>query len=317
MTTGYEKMMGAPSVADLVKRVTGYATASMDFINENIELENPLGAYFPFVPTKLARMEMWTRQGAGGVMGVSRSAAIPATKPLLRRWEKEIDTDKYAYTLTNKAIEDAFDDLAGQDALDANIFFAAARYWKQVTALVAGAGKSIASGGTWESTSAESSIVEALTYLDDMGYNPNWGPRLVVYPARAGAGILQARSIRGGMDSTANVIKSSFPDVRFIPNSPFRAMNNELTIDILAGSDSDALSTNALVVVGNAARVMDCKEYTFQKTPNVFVDVTADYGYTTILHRANDVMIRKLRSTSSSATTNPLIVKITGAAAAR
>jgi hypothetical protein len=309
--------IGGIDPIDLQKRVRGYATAAMGFVNENEMQENSLGAWFPFENTDQKEIEFWTRQGAAGVMGVARSAAIPATRPQLMRFQKDLLTDKYAYMLTNEVLESAYDDLGAQDALDATTFFGEAQYWKQVTALKAGYGKTAAAGGYWSATDAESDIVTAVAYLKDYGWKKSWGPILVIYPARVDMGVNESRAIRGSYDTVANIIKQSYPEVEFISYTPFRATGDNLEIDVLAGTSSDALGNDALVVVGNAARVMTSRQYTFKRTPSVFVDTISDEGYLSILHRMNGCKVIPARAATGSATSSPYIYKITGVAASR
>lgn len=309
---------GRIGVEDLVKRVRGYGADVQAFVDEYIGLEDPLAAYFPFTDSgDKQEIEFWMRQGRAGVMGVARSARIPPTKSVLRRFQQEMDVDKYAYLLTNEVLEKTIDNLDTDDAFDANTFFAEAQLWKRLSALKAGAGKQITASGTWNTTDAEANIAEAVAWLKDYGWKKGWGKILCIYPARVDMGVNQARAFRGGYDTVAGIIKQSYPEVEFISYSPFRGANDELVIDILGGTSSDALGTSALLTVAQPTRILECKSYSFKRTPSVFVEQISDVGYLTILHRMNACRVKPWKSASDSATTNPLIVEITGVAPAR
>lgn len=314
MGNGY----GSLSVQDLVKRVQGYGADIQAFVNDYVQIEDVLAQYFPFQDSgNREEIEFWHRQGRAGVMGVARSARIPATKSVLRRFQKEMDVDQYAYMLTNEVLEKTIDALDTNDAADANTFFGEALAWKRITALKAGVGKTISASGYWSTTDAEANIAEAVAWLKDYGWKPAWGKILCMYPARVDMGVNQARAFRGGYDTVMGIIKQSYPEVEFISYAPFRAANDALEIDVLAGTDSDALGTSCLMTVAQPARVMECKQYTFKRTPNTFVEVIGTKGYLTTLQRQNACMVKPWKSSSDAATTNPLIVEITGVAAAR
>lgn len=312
--TGY----GVPSVEDLVKRVRGYGADIQAFVNEYIATEDPLAEYFPFSDSgDKQEIEFWMRQSRAGVMGVARSARIPTTQHVLRRFQAEMDVDKYAYMLTNEVLEKSADTLDTQDAFDANAFFGEAQLYKRIIAMSAGAGKTIAAGGYWNAVDAEAKIAEGIAHLKDYGWKKGWGKILVVYPARVDMGVNQARAFRGGYDTVSGIIKQSYPEVEFISYSPFRSANDALEIDVLAGTSSDALGNDALMVVAQPARIIECKSYSFKRTPSVFTEQISDVGILSILHRMNACKIKPWKSSTDEDTTNPLIVKITDVVAAR
>lgn len=308
---------GRNTVEDLVKRVRGYGADIQAFADEYIPTEDPLAQYFPFTDSgDKQEIEFWMRQARAGVMGVARSARIPQTKSVLRRFQAEMDVDKYAYLLTNELLEKAVDNWDTMDAFDANVFFAESQLYKRLVALVAGAGKTI-EGVNWGTADAEANIAEGVAHLKDYGWKPGWGKILCIYPARVDMGVNQARAFRGGYDTVQGIIKQSYPEVEFISYAPFRGANDTLSIDVLSGTSSDALANDALMIVAQPARIIECKSYTFKRTPSVFTEQISDVGYLTILHRMNAVKIKPWKSSSDSATTNPLIVKITGVASSR
>jgi len=302
-------------VGDLEKVVQSYGADIQKFVDEHIDLEDPLSEYFPFQDIgKVSEIEIMSGQGCDGVMGAARSARIPPASNHLPKPEHYID--KFVYLLTNDNLEKNKDLVGLYDSL-ANTFFAEALIWKRLIALVAGAGKTIKASGYWSTTDPEANIAEAIAWLKDYGWKPAWGKILCIYPARVDMGVHQERAFRGSYDTVAGIIKQSYPEVEFISYAPFRAANDSLNIDILGGTDSDALGTNCLMTVAQPARVLECKQYTFKRTPNVFVETIGTQGYLTTLPRQNACMVKPWKSTSDAATTNPLIVKITGVAASR
>ena len=80
---------GNLSVENVNKRVRGYGADILAFVDEYIGNQDQLATYFPFTDAKdKQEIEFWMNQSRAGVMGVARSARIPATKNILRMWQK-------------------------------------------------------------------------------------------------------------------------------------------------------------------------------------------------------------------------------------
>lgn len=314
-------IMGATTTRDLEKLVTAYAVRNARFYDANVMRENPLEKFFPFEPADEQEFEFWTGSGQAGVMGVDREAAVPYTKNALKRHQEDITTDKFAYFLGNDMLERAATptgvgggskDPASRYAADGNIFFGETRQYKQIAALLAGAGQTVTSSGTWDTTSPEASITEALDKLGEYGWKDIRGPAVCILPQRVYRGITQQRAVRGGYSSVAQVLKDSYSIV-FIPFAPWYVSKAQRRIDVLSGTDSDILGTNAIIAVGSPL-VMECKDYKFKRTPAQFVETVSDQGYGTIIHRVQGAkVVPKYEDESTTVD----IVKITGVAPAR
>jgi hypothetical protein len=295
---GFQEMV---TFEDLEKRVNENGEKTMRYVEDHIASEDPLAKYFPFQNS--GNSVLCNGQDCAGVVGVAQSARILTT-------ENDIPTpktcvDEFVYGLTNDDLEKHDDLISHYNS--AKKFFAQAQLWKRLTALLAGAGKTIAASGTWNTVDAETNIFEAIAHLEDYKWEKSWGKILVIYPARVGMGLNQTRGI----------IKQSYPEVEFIPYASFRGADDRLTIDILGGASSDALTTNALIVPAASASIIECKSYSFERTPSVVTKQISDIGWSIILKRMNTVKVKPWKSTSDSSTTNPFIVKITGAAPVR
>ena len=305
-------IMGALTTGDLEKLVTAYAVRNTKFVDANATRENPLEKYFPFETSEEQEHEFWTGSGQAGVMGVDRDAAVPYTKNALKRHQEDLTTDKFAYFLSNNMLERAAKDPASRFAFDANVFFGETRQYKQIAALLAGAGQTVASAGTWDTTGPEGAITEALDKLSEYGWKDIRGPAVLIYPTRIGRGINQQRAVRGGYSSVRQVLKDSY-NIEFVPFAPWYVSSAQRKIDILTVTDSDILGTNAILAVG-APTTLESLDYRFKKTPAQFVETVSDEGYGTILHRVQGAkVIPKYENTSTTVD----IVKITGAAPAR
>lgn len=315
-------IMGAVTVRDVEKLVTAYAVRNARFYDANVMRENPLEQFFPFEPSEEQEFEFWTGSGQAGVMGVDREAAVPYTKNALKRHQEDLTTDKFAYFLSNDMLERAASpiaaggggakDPASRYAADGNIFFGETRFYKQIAALLAGAGQTVAAAGTWDTTSPEGAITEALDKLQEYGWKDIRGPAVLIYPARVGRGISQQRAVRGGYSSVAQILKDSY-NIVFVPFAPWYVSKAQRKIDVLTGTDSDILGTNAILAVGSPL-TMESKDYKFKRTPPQFVETVSDRGYGTIIHRVQGAkVVPKYEDESTTVD----IVKITGAAPSR
>lgn len=327
MTDTTPSRTGYLDVEELKKRVRGYGVTAQEIINITRNVANPLERYFPYQTTDREEIEFWTREGNAGLMGVARGANIPETKAQFRRHYEITKVDKFAYGYTYEVLERSTDDFTLQDAQDAAMWFGAARQYKQIYALLNGAGKTVAAGDTWVNQDPSDKIYECLDHLNDYGWqNGALGPALVLFPARVGRGIYSSQYVNGSYTQRIKDIAANYNDaVEFIPIVPFRTANDTRQMDVLLETESDVIGNDALVVLGNPNMVLRCREYRFQRTPSVFADAVKDWGVTTVLHRqtgckivpqgnADDTDSSDLLSTAS---TSKLICKITDVAAAR
>jgi hypothetical protein len=289
---GFQKMV---TFEDLEKRVNENGEKTMRHVEDYIASKDPLAKYFPFQNS--GNSVLCNGQDCAGVVGVDQSAGILTT-------ENDLPTpktcvDEFVYGLTNDDLEKHDDLISHYNS--AKKFFAQAQLWKRLTALLAGAGKTIEASDTLNTVDAETNIVEAIDHLKSYGWEKSWGKILVIYPDMV-------------LNQTRGIIKQSYPEVEFIPYASHGLANDSLTIDILGGASSDALTTNALIVPAAPARIIECKSYSFKRTPRVVTKQISDRGWLIILKRMNSVKVKPWKPTSDSSTTNPLIVKITGAA---
>ncbi len=305
-------VMGALTTSDLEKLVTAYAVRNAKFVDANVSRANPLEKYFPFEGSEEQEHEFWTGSGNAGVMGVDRGAAVPYSKTAQKRHQEDLTTDKFAYFLGNDTLERSKKDPAARLAFNANVFFGETRLYKQVAALLAGAGQTVSAGGTWDTTDPEGSITAALVKIEEYGWNDQMNPAVLIYPTRVGMGITQQRSVRGGYSSIKQILQDSW-NIQFVKFSPWYVSAAQRKIDILTGTDSDILGTNAILAVGGSM-TMECLDYEFKKTPAQFVETVSDEGYGTILHRVQGA---KVIPKYEESTTTVDIVKITGVAPAR
>ncbi len=309
--------MGSLTTADLQQAVTAYAVRNMKYIDSNVAKDNPLERFWPFEPTEEQQIEFWSGAGTAGVMGVDRDAAIPFSKTTINRYQYDLLTDKYGYFLKNDTLERAAIDPAAKFAYDGNMFYGRARAYKQVAALVAGAGQTVTSPDTWDKVSPESSITSALDLLTEYGWNGNMGPAVCIFPARIGRGLYQQRFVQGAYSSILQVLKKGYAEVgmpiEFVPYAPFYGSMKSRKIDILTGADSDALGTSAILAVGSP-RVLESVYYTYKKTPAQFVSQVGDEGFATMLHRVQDARVVPLFDDTS---TSVLVVKIENVAPQR
>jgi hypothetical protein len=313
-------IMGAVTTGDMEKLVTTYAVRNARFYDANVMRENPLEQFFPFETADEQEFEFWTGSGQAGVMGVDREAAVPYSKSALKRHQEDLTTDKYAYFMSNDMLERAAKatgpggakDPASRYAADGNIFFGEVRQYKQIAALLAGAGQTVVAAGTWDTTSPEGAITEALDKLGEYGWKAIRGPAVCIVPQRVFRGVMQQRAVRGGYTSVAQVLKDSY-SIEFIPFAPWYVSGAQRKIDVLTGTDSDILGTSAILAVGSGL-TMQSLDYKFKNTPAQFVEIVSDQGYGTIIHRVQGA---KVIPKYEEAATTVDIVKITGVATAR
>jgi hypothetical protein len=310
-------LMGVLTTGDLAQAVTAYAVRNMRYIDSNIVQDNPLEKFWPFEKSDEQQIEFWAGAGTAGVMGVDRDAAVPFSRTTINRYQYDLLTDKYGYFLKNDMLERAAIDPAAKYAYDGNMFFGRARAYKQVAALLAGAGQTVSSTNTWDKTSPESSITEGLDKLTEYGWNGNMGAAICIFPARVGRGLYQQRFAQGAYTSILSVLKKGYAEIgmpiEFVPYAPFYGSMKSRKIDILTGTDSDALGNDAILAVGSP-RVLESVYYQYTKTPGQFVSQVGDEGFATMLHRVQDARVVPLFDETS---TSVLVVKITGAAPAR
>jgi len=301
-------MVNCTNVEDIKSFLQGYGENILESLDKS--KEDDLAEYFPFQDSgNNQEIKQRMLRECDNFIGLVRSAKIP--REGINLIESKRCLDKLAYLITNEDLE-RNDNLVEKYLPIANRFFTAARAWRRLTALLAGAGKTIKATDVWNTVDPMANISEAVAWLKDYGWKSAWGKILCIYPARVDMGVNQSRTFRGGYDTVAGIIKKSYPEIEFISYAPFRAANEAFEIDILAGTDRDALGTNCIITVAQPARVLECKQCS-----NVFVKKIATKGYLTTLQRQNACMVKPWKSSSDAATTNPLIVKITGVAAAR
>ena len=310
-------LMGSLTTFDLQQALTAYAVRNFRYIDAHVGFENPLEKFWPFEKTDEQQIEFWAGAGTAGVMGVDRDARIPFSKTTIERYQYDLLTDKYGYFIKNDMLERAAIDPAQKYAFDGNVFYGAARAYKQVTALKTGAGQTVAAADTWDKISPESAITEALDDLQEYGWNGNMGPAVCIFPARIGRGLYQQRFTGGAYNSILSVLKKGYADIgmpiEFVPYAPFYGSMKSRKIDILTGGESDALDDTAIIAVGSP-RVLESVYYEYKKTPAQFVTQVGDEGFTTMLHRVQDARVVPLFDETS---TSVMVVKITGVATAR
>lgn len=329
MTDTTPDRLGTISVEDLKKQVEGYGVFNQKVITLTMEVTNPLEQYFPFIMDSVdEEIEFWTHEGNAGLMGVSRGANVPETKGQFRRYAEVTKVDKYAYGYEYDVLEKAKTDFTKQDRNNAARWFGAVRMYKQIYALKAGAGKTVAAGATWDTQDPSDKIYECLDHLNDYGWGDGqMGPALILYPSRVGRGIKSSQYVNGSYTQRMIDIANNYGGaVRFIPIAPFRTANASRHMDVLMETESDVIGNDAVIVLANPDQVLYSKEYVFNKTPNVFTDAVKDYGITTVLHRQTGCKIVPSGTSddtddgttlASTASTSIYVCKITDVAASR
>ncbi len=310
-------ILGQLTAADVEQALTAYAVRNQMYVDAYVMRENILEKWFPFNKADEQQIEFWTGTGNAGVLGVDRDAKVPYTTTAIKRHQTDLLTDKFAYFLKNDLIERASMDFAAKYAFNANSFFGEGRTFKQVKALLAGAGQTVTSENTWNLVSPENSVTTALDLLTEYGWNSNRGPALCIFPARVGRGLYQQRFTGGSYQSILKVLRDGYREVglnmEFIPYSPFYTSKKQRKMDIIAGTDSDALGTSAILAVGSPL-VLQSVYYQYTKTPAQFVEQVSDEGFATILHRVQDARVVPMYEDETSSV---FVVKIENVAPAR
>ena len=163
------------------------------------------------------------------------------------------------------------------------------RQYKQIAALLTGAGQTVTSPGTWDTTSPEAPSRKPWINSANTAWKDIRGPAVCIVPQRVYRGITQQRAVRGGYSSVAQVLKDSY-NIVFVPFAPWYVSKAQRKIDVLTGTDSDILGTNAILAVGSPL-TMESKNYGFKSTPAQFVETVSDQGYGTIIHRVQGAKV--------------------------
>ncbi len=248
-----------------------YGVRNLQLIDQTVPAESMLLKYFqgPNYQRDEDYIEFFTRESNPGIINAPINADIPAlTRGTYRSTRVPMKWDMYWWAIDDQVKEKAIPWVMDREAQDAINFYANVVDYKIIKELVAGASTetTFAASGLWSGTNgsayAEADIVKALQEIADHSGTSHAKAKsiIVIYPTKAFTSFKGLDFIHNVNQSIETYFGNAYKNMVFVDFTPSLNSEGNRVIDIAAGTSSDALGTNALVVYGGQ-ETLDVGEY--------------------------------------------------------
>lgn len=246
-----------------------YGLRNLNLIDMALPAQSMLLPYFkgPNYERDEDYLEFFTRESNPGIINAPINADIPApTKGTYNAKRQKIFWDMYWYAIDDEVKEKAIPRVMDLEAADSVNYYANVVDYKIIKELIAGASPDTtfaAQSGAWTTSAAvEQDIVKALQDLAYYSGVPHSKAKsiLVIFPTKTFTSLKGLDFIRNVNQSLETYFGNAYKNMAFLDFTPSLNSSGQRVIDIAAGTSSDALSNNALVVYGGLT-TLDVGEY--------------------------------------------------------
>jgi len=246
-----------------------YGMRNLNLIDQTVPAVSQLLPYFkgPNYERDEEYIEFFTREANPGIVNAPINANIPAlTKGTYHTKRERIFWDMYWWGIDDEVKEKSLPRVMDMEANDSVNFYANVVDYKIIKELVAGASANTtfaAQSGVWdEAGHVEQDIIKS---LQDVAYYSGISHSkaksiLVIFPTKVFTSFKGLDFIHNVNQSIETYFGNAYKNMAFIDFTPALNSAGNRVIDIAAGTSSDALTTNALVVYGGVG-TLDVGEY--------------------------------------------------------
>jgi hypothetical protein len=297
----------------LLNKAYAYGLRNLELIDQTVIKESQLLSYFkgPSFDLDEEYIEFFARESNPGVINVPINATIDPSHASYQHKRERLYWDMYWWGLDDTIREGTIPQVMDAEAQDSVQFYANVADYKIIKELLAHPGETNAASGYWTSASVvEVDITEA---LKDLSYNSGIAVTkaqniLVIFPTKVLTSIAGLDFIHNVNQSLKKYMGDSYPNMVFVDFTPSLNSKGSRIIDMMAGTSSDALSTNAIVCYGGP-RILKVGEFVPKTVSRVETQSLGVFkGALTATRRCfGAVTVGRF-----GAETNPGIIKITG-----
>jgi hypothetical protein len=307
--------VGIVTIGDLglLNKAYAYGLRNLELIDQTVIKASQLLQFFkgPAYDLDEEYLEFFSRESNPGIVNVPINATIDPSHASYNHARGRIYWDMYWWGLDDTVREGMVPQVMDMEAQDSVQFYANVIDYKIIKELLAGTGNVNAASGYWNNAATvEADITTALVELAYQTGQPitQAGDILVLFPTTVLTSIAGLDFIHNVNQSLKKYMSDSYPNMRFIDFTPALNSAGERKIDMMAGTSSDILATNAIICY-TGPRVLKVGEFIPKTVSRVETQSLGVFkGALTATRRC----FGALTVGRFGAATNPAIIKITG-----